>query len=44
VCIPKGKRPTRRSGHRWEDVIRMDLQDVGYGDMELNDLAQDRDR
>jgi hypothetical protein len=28
---------------RWED-IKMDLQEVGYGVMELIELAQDRDR
>jgi len=38
-----GKRPLGRSGHRWEDNIKMELQEVGGG-MDWIDLAQDRDR
>ena len=30
--------------HRWEDSIKMDLQDVGCGGMDWFDVAQDRDR
>ena len=30
--------------HRWEDNIKMDLQEVRCGDMDWIDLAQDRDR
>jgi hypothetical protein len=29
VGKPEGKRPMRRSSHRWEDNIRMDPQDIG---------------
>ena len=29
---------------RWEDNIKMDLQEVGCGDMDWIELAQDRDR
>ena len=29
---------------RWEDNIKMDLQEVGCGGMDWIDLAQDRDR
>jgi hypothetical protein len=29
VGKPEGKRPLGRPRHRWEDNIRMDLQDVG---------------
>ena len=29
---------------RWEDNIKMDPQEVGWGDMEWLDLAQERDR
>ena len=29
---------------RWEDNIKMDLQEVGYGDKEWVELARDRDR
>jgi len=28
---PKRQRPPGRSRHRWEDNIKMDLQDVGWG-------------
>jgi hypothetical protein len=41
---PKGKRPLGRPRHRWEDNIRMDLQEVGCRGMDWNGLAQDRDR
>ena len=39
-----GNRPLGRSRRRWEDNIKMDLQEVGCGDMDWIDLAQDRDR
>ena len=41
---PEGKRPLGRPRRRWEDNIKMDLQEVGYGSMDWVDLAQDRDR
>ena len=44
VGKPEGKRPLGRSRRRWEDNIKMDLQEVGCGDMDLIELAQDRDR
>ena len=28
---PKGKRPLGRPRHRWEDNIKMDLREVGFG-------------
>ena len=31
VGKPEGKRPLRRPRHRWEDNIKMDLQEVGCG-------------
>ena len=31
VRKPEGKRPLRRPRHRWEDNIKMDLQEVGFG-------------
>ena len=31
VGKPEGKRPMGRPGHRWEDNIKMDLQEVGCG-------------
>ena len=40
---PEGKRPLRRPRRRWEDNIKMDLQEVGGGG-DWMDLAQDRDR
>ena len=41
---PEGKRPLGRPRHRWDDNIKMDLQDVGCGGMDWIELAQDRDR
>jgi hypothetical protein len=44
VSVPEGKRPLGRPRRRWEDNIKMDLQEVGgvYGDW--MELAEDRDR
>ena len=39
----EGKRPLGRHRRRWEDNIKMGLQDVGCGGMEWMGLAQDRD-
>jgi hypothetical protein len=44
VGKPEGKRPAGRPRRRWEDNIRMDLQEVGCGGMDWIGLAQDRDR
>jgi hypothetical protein len=44
VGKPEGKRPLGRPRHRWEDNIRMDLQEVGCGGIDWIELAQDRDR
>ena len=44
VGKPEGKRPLGRTRRRWEDNIKMDLQEVGCGGMDLIELAQDRDR
>jgi hypothetical protein len=44
VWKPDGKRPLGRPRHRWEDNIKMDLQEGGWGGMDWIDLAQDRDR
>jgi hypothetical protein len=41
---PEGKRPLERLRRRWEDNIRMDLQEEGCGGMDWIGLAQDRDR
>jgi hypothetical protein len=53
VGRPDGKRPLKKSRHRWEnnikmDVwenhIKMDVQEVGWGEMDWIELAQDRNR
>jgi hypothetical protein len=44
VGKPEGKRPLGRLRRRWEDNVRMDLQEVGYGCENWIGLAQDRDR
>jgi len=41
---PEGKRSLVRPRRRWEDNIKMDLQEVGCEGMDWIDLAQDRDR
>jgi hypothetical protein len=38
------KRSLERPRHRWEDTIKMDLQEVECGNMDWIELAQDRDR
>ena len=38
----EGKRPLGRTKRGWEDNIEMDVQEVGCGDMDWIDLAQDR--
>ena len=38
------KRPRGIPRRRWEDNIKMDLQEVGCGGIDWIDLAQDRDR
>jgi len=40
---PEGKGPLGRPRRRWEDNIKMDLQEVRYGGMHWIELAQDRD-
>ena len=42
VGKPEGKRPLGIPRHRWEDNIKMDLQEVGCGDIEWNKLAGGR--
>jgi hypothetical protein len=44
VGKPEGKRPRGRPRRRWEDNIKMDVQEVGCGGMDWIELAQDRDR
>jgi len=44
VGKPEGKRPLGRPRYRWEDNIKMDLQEVGGGHGDWMELPQDRDR
>jgi hypothetical protein len=41
---PEGKRPLGRPRHRWEDGIRMDLREIGWGSVVWIQLAQDIDK
>jgi len=41
---PEGKRPLERPRRRWEDNIKMDLQEVEEGCGDCMELAQDTDR
>ena len=40
----EGKRPLGRPRHRWENNIKMELQEVGCAGMNWIDLAQESDR
>ena len=44
VGKPEGKRQLGRPRLRWEDNIKMDLEEVGRGCGDWMELAQDRDR
>jgi hypothetical protein len=44
VGKPEGKRPSGRPIRGWVDNIRMDLVEVGWGDVDWISLAQDRDK
>jgi hypothetical protein len=44
VGRPEGNRPLGRSKRRWDDNIKIELQEVGLRCMDWMDLAQDRDR
>jgi hypothetical protein len=44
VGKPEGNRPLGRHRHRWEDNIKMNLTEVGWGGMGWIDLAHDRDQ
>jgi hypothetical protein len=41
---PEGKRPPGRKSRRWEDNIKIDLQELGFRGMDRIDLVQNRDR
>jgi hypothetical protein len=40
----EGKRTLERTRRRWEDNIKLDFQEVDWGDMDWTDLSEDRDR
>jgi hypothetical protein len=44
VGKPEGRRPLGRPRCRWVDKIRMDLGEVGWGDVDWIGLAKDRNR
>ena len=44
VGKPEGKKPLGRPRRRWEDNIKMDLQEVGVRRGNWMELAHDRDR
>jgi hypothetical protein len=43
VGRPEGRRPLGRPRCRWEDNIKLDLREVGFGDVDWIHWAQDRD-
>jgi len=44
VGNPEGKRPLGRPRRRWENNIKLDLEEVGCGGMDWIELARDKDR
>jgi hypothetical protein len=44
VGKPEGKRPLGRPRRRWEDSIKMDLREIGWGGIEWIDFAEARDQ
>jgi hypothetical protein len=44
VGTPEGNRPLGRPRCRWEDIIKVDIQELGCGGMDWIELAEDRDR
>jgi hypothetical protein len=44
VGKPNGKKPLGTIRRGWDDNIKIDLQELGYGAMDWVDLAQDRER
>jgi hypothetical protein len=43
IGMPEGKRPLGRPRRRWEDGIRMDLREIGWGSVDWIQFAQDTD-
>jgi hypothetical protein len=44
VGRPEGRRPVGRPRRRWEDNIKMDPREIGFGDVYWIHWTQDRDR
>jgi hypothetical protein len=44
VGKPEGKRPLGRPRRRWENSIKMDHREIGWGGMDWINLAQDRNQ
>jgi hypothetical protein len=44
VGRPEGRKLLGRPRRRWDNNIKMDLQEVGWGGVDWIDMAQDRDR
>jgi hypothetical protein len=44
VGKPEGKRPLGRPRCKWEDNIKMDLRETGWGGKDWTDLGQDKDQ
>jgi hypothetical protein len=44
VGKPEGRKPLGRPRRRWEDNIKTDLREVGWGGIDWIDLVQDRDK
>jgi hypothetical protein len=44
VGKPEGRRPIGRPRRRWEDNIKTELREIGFGDGDWIHWAQDRDR
>jgi hypothetical protein len=43
-CGNLGERPLGKPRRKWEDNMRMDIQEAGWGAVDWIDMAQDRDR
>jgi hypothetical protein len=43
VGKPEGNRPLEKPRRKWEDNIKMDLREIGWGGMDWINLSQDRD-
>jgi hypothetical protein len=44
VGRPEGRRPLERPRRRWEGNIKMDPREIGFGDVDWINSAQNRDR